>query len=263
MTAKVFVWESLLAEHTLLLGGTGLAKQLAHRLLEQGHRLTYSVAGLVRRPDLNCQVISGGFSQFGGMAHYLRTEGISHVLDATHPYAAQISRNALEATEQCRIPYGRLQRPAWLQTEGDHWLNFADWEQLLPALQHHQHIFLSQGRLSTKQLQQLTDTRQTGQQFYLRTAIAPGIDLPDWIKSLTAIGPFAYQDELDLFQRLNINLLVSKNSGGDMTYGKIQAARQLEIPVLMLERPPLPEAIPVFYRIDDVLNSLSHPKNDN
>lgn len=249
-----------MAEHILLLGGTGLAIPLAHRLIEQDYQLTYSIAGLVRQPDLTCRVISGGFSQLGGMATYIRAEGISRVVDATHPYATQISHHAMQATKQCDIPYWRLQRPPWPKCDTDNWLEFPDWTQLLPALQTYQTVFLSHGRLSAEHLEQLAAIRQQGQRFYLRTAIPPTIALPSWLHSITAIWLFTYQDELSLFSRLGVDLLVSKNSGGEMTYAKIQAARQLKIPVLMLQRPALTGAgITTFQQTDDVLAALSVP----
>lgn len=231
--------------------------QLAQRLIAQQQRLTYSIAGLVRQPDLACPIISGGFSQFGGMARYIEAEGISRVLDATHPYATQISQHALAATSECGIPYWRLQHTSWQADEDDHWQSFLDWEHLLPVLKAYRHIFLSHGRIDAEQLAQLAAIRKTGQRFYLRTAIKPSIDLPDWLESRIAIGPFSYQDELSLFQRLGIDLLVSKNSGGEMTYGKIQAARDLQMPVFMLQRPTQPDTSPVFHHVDELLTALS------
>lgn len=273
----MFVWGWLLAENTLsenilLLGGTGDAVALARMLIDQeseqrqSHQLTYSIAGLVRQPDLNCKVISGGFSQFGSMADYIRAEQITLVLDATHPYAQQISCHAIDAARACNIPCWRLQRPVWQREVGDHWLELPSWNILYPILQDYKRVFLTQGRLSQEQLVQLESIRKQDQWFYLRTAIPPDLELPHWIEPITAIGPFSYEDELQQFRHLKIDVMVSKNSGGTSMAGKLRAARDLGVHVLMLQRPELPEATREFIQADDMLaaiNQLAEPTLDN
>ncbi|MGB1258027.1 MAG: precorrin-6A/cobalt-precorrin-6A reductase [Thiolinea sp.] len=238
------------------MGGTGQALQLAQKLLQQGHSLIYSIAGLVRQPDLPCPIISGGFTQFGGMAAFIRARKIGLIIDATHPYAAQISQHAVTAAQDCGIPCWRLQRPAWQAVDGDNWSEFVDWEDLLPALHGYERVFLSQGRLSAQQLNALIQHRRPGQQYYLRTAVKPVLDLPDWIESIQAIGPFSDADELALFRQLKIDALVSKNSGGEMTVAKLRTARELGVPVLFLRRPGLPEADKAFIEENDLLDGL-------
>ncbi len=243
------------AEHILLLGGTGQALKLARNLLKRGYAVTYSIAGLVRQPDLPCTVISGGFAQFGGMPNFIRSQRISLIIDATHPYAAQISTHAVDAARAFDIPCWRLQRPAW-QAHGDDWAEFADWEDLLTTLHAYERVFLSHGQISSQQLAQLITYRQPGQRFYLRIAAKPNLDLPDWIKPIQAIGPFNDADELVLFRRLQIDALVSKNSGGEMTVAKLNAARVLSMPVLFLRRPELPAATCEFVGEKSLLTAL-------
>ncbi len=260
MIAGASVWGRCLlkpAGPLLLLGGTGPALQLARVLSVRGYNLIYSIAGRVRQPDLACTVLSGGFTSFGGMAQFVREHKVRLIIDATHPYAAQISQQAALAAEACRLPCWRLQRPAWQAVDGDRWSEFAAWDALLLALRPYSRVFLSQGQLSTQQLAQLSAQRQPGQQFYLRTARPTALALPPWISPLQAIGPFAYAAEKTLLQRLGIDVLVSKNSGGDMTAGKLRAARELGIAVLLLQRPTLPPVARVFSERDELVLALT------
>ncbi len=240
----------------LLLGGTGTALTLTQELLQQGYQLTYSIAGLVRQPDLPCQVISGGFTQFGGMAQLVRSQRINLIIDATHPYAVQISHNAVTTASKCGIPCWRLQRPCWEQQNGDNWQTFQDWETLTGHLMAYRRVFLSHGQLSRQQLEILSRIRTPDQQFIIRTAAPITLDLPKWIQPLEMIGPFDFQDELALLQDLAIEAIVSKNSGSSATYGKIQAARELGVPVLMLQRPELPVVTQEFFSRRELLAAL-------
>ncbi len=237
----------------LLLGGTGTALTLAQELSQQGYQLTYSITGLVRQPDLPCQVISGGFTQFGGMAQLVRSQRITLIIDATHPYAVQISHNAATTASKCDIPCWRLQRPCWEQQREDNWHTFQDWGTLIEQLTAYRRVFLSHGQPSRQQLETLSHVRTHDQQFIIRTAAPITLDLPKWIQPLAAIGPFNFQDELALLQSLAIEAIVSKNSGGSATYGKIQAARKLGVPVLMLQRPELPVVTQEFFSREELL----------
>ena len=97
----------------LLLGGTAEAKQLARDLQQQGIALIYSLVGLVRQPQLDCRVISGGFSARGGLRRFIEDEAVDAILDVTHPYAQRMSDHAVEVARQCGIPIWRYQRPPW------------------------------------------------------------------------------------------------------------------------------------------------------
>ena len=144
----------------LILGGTADARRLTEKLHQQGMALVYSVAGLVRTPDVSCEIISGGFTQFGGLAEYLRLRSkdrkpISAILDVTHPYANKMSGNAVLAAKEMAIPCWRFQRPAWEMQEGDHWQLFENWELLLPALAGYQSIFFTAGQLDQATIRSL------------------------------------------------------------------------------------------------------------
>ena len=223
----------------LLLGGTADARQLAVALVGAGIPLIYSVAGLVRRPDVPCQVISGGFAQHGGLPAVIEQRAIGAILDATHPYAAQMSRTAVLAAREQDIPCWRFQRPAWQAGEGDDWRDCEDWPELLRVLVPYQSVFLSAWLLSQEVLEGLALLAARGQRQVLRTAAAPQHALPESMNWVKAIGPFSVQDEAALLEQYGVDALVSKNSGGEATRAKLIAARARRIPVLMLSRPKL------------------------
>lgn len=245
----------------LLLGGTADGRKLAAQLHEQGIEVIYSVAGLVRKPQLDCQVISGGFSQHGGLENYLQREQITAVLDVTHPYAQQMSSTAQSVCETLNLPYWRFHRPAWQAETGDDWRGYTDNIQLINSLtqalinakevdsgdESKQNILFSIGQLDAELLQLLADlVKHTAElgiklQLIVRTAAAPKIPLLADMTWLKAIGPFHFDDEFELLKQHKITFMVSKNSGGDSTYPKLLAARQLQLPVFMQTRPELAE----------------------
>lgn len=223
----------------LLLGGTSDAKYLAHELHISNIPLVYSLAGKVEKTHrhYNYPVIIGGFSQSGGLANFIRQQNITAVLDATHPYATQITEQAFITAQNMNIPYWRYERPAWLAQEGDRWTSFKDETALFEQFIDKKHILFTQGHLSTGFLQQLIHKRQTQQTFYLRTMVKPKHDLPAWMPWIQAPRAFSLEQELHLIQQYHIDALVTKNSGGEFTYAKLLAARQLEVPVFLLQRP--------------------------
>ena len=263
----------------LILGGTADARRLTEKLHQQGLMLVYSVAGLVRTPNVSCEIISGGFTQFGGLVEYLRLrkadrKPISAILDVTHPYANKMSGNAVLAAKEMAIPCWRFQRPAWEMQEGDHWQLFENWELLLPALAGYQSIFFTAGQLYQATIRSLGQSfseqsfsehpisEQAPQKYLLRTAVAPTVSLPSTMQWIKAIGPFDYQNELDLMRQHHVDLLVSKNSGGDSTVAKLEVARDLAIPVFMLARPTLAKADRTYNDIqeyeNDIVNQLKN-----
>ncbi|MGK0500596.1 MAG: precorrin-6A/cobalt-precorrin-6A reductase, partial [Oceanicoccus sp.] len=114
----------------LILGGTADGRKLATSLHQQGVSVIYSVAGLVRMPDVDCQVVSGGFSQFGGLISYIKQQSITAILDVTHPYAQIMSATAVDVAKACDIPCWRFHRAAWQPEAGDNWQLFQQWDKL-------------------------------------------------------------------------------------------------------------------------------------
>lgn len=219
----------------LILGGTSAAKTLACKLHARGVEVVYSIAGLVRQPDLPCEIISGGFSIRGGLSRYLVENNITAVLDATHPFASKMSQTASEVTEQLQIPLWCYQRPDWVATTEDDWTFFENWDDLLRGLAPFRSVFLTQGQLSESMLVALHNNRKTWQKFIQRTAVEPKHSIPDWMESLKGIGPFTLNAELSLLEKHKIDVIVSKHSGGHIP-AKLVAARTRKIPILLLQK---------------------------
>ena len=269
----------------LLLGGTRDGRKLAERLHQQGYEVVYSIAGLVRRPDLPCTVISGGFSGFArrfsadaadskeasvaGLACFLQHEGIDLLLDVTHPYAQNMSAHAVPAARALQLPCWRLHRSPWQPEAGDNWRSFDSWTQLMCAVsafvtEQSQKaagkepgaepvgILFSVGQLDTQQLVQLTELSEGFNnlrhppKILLRSAAEHRLPLPESVHWLKAIGPFSEADEAALFEQHNIGLVISKNSGGAATRAKLAVARQRGCAVFLQQRPGLPGATRAF-----------------
>jgi len=234
----------------LILGGTADGRHLASALHASGCSIIYSVAGLVRIPDLACEVISGGFTQFGGLSAYIREHKIQAILDVTHPYAQKMSKSALKSAQQCMIPCWRFHRLAWQPEKGDHWQEFNAWPALVESLKDKKSVFLTAGQVPESVLETLQQYGDQGQVQILRTAVKPKEVLPASIQWHKAIGPFALEDELALMQHHKVDVLVSKNSGGNSTQAKLSAARTLGISVFMFTRPEILPADKEFIERD-------------
>jgi len=220
----------------LLLGGTADARHMACDLHEQGITLIYSIAGLVRQPDVPCKIVSGGFTQFGGLAQYIAKQNITAILDITHPYAANMSDTAGKVAREMGIPCWRYTRPAWEASEGDQWVAVDDWSQLLPQLHDKASVLLSCGQVEQSILNALL-AQSINQHIVLRTAVKPRFNLPTSVEWIKAIGPFNKASELALLKAHNIDAIISKNSGGKAVVAKLDAARELTLPVFMFTRP--------------------------
>ncbi|MGR6872535.1 precorrin-6A/cobalt-precorrin-6A reductase [Pseudomonas sp. HK3] len=232
----------------LLLGGTSDGRKMADALYEAGVHVVYSIAGLVRIPNVPYELLVGGFTQFGGLTQYLKDQSINAILDVTHPYAFNMSTHAVASAQDINIPCWRLNRLPWIKTSDDDWCEFDDWNTLFNELKNKQHVFLTQGQLSEAQTKKLAS--YTHQKQVLRTAVKPKIDLPESITWIKAVGPFEEQCEAALLTQHNIDALVCKNSGGTATQAKLIAARKMKIPIFMLSRPVLPRADLEFTALD-------------
>ena len=233
----------------LVLGGTSEGRYLAAALHDKGIPVIYSLAGRVRRTAMDCEVVSGGFSRMGGLEVFLRQRNIRGLVDATHPYAENISRRAIEATARCDLPCWRYHRPAWQPEPGDDWRCFRDWRTLVMALAGRRAVFVTAGQIPPEAIRQLNHYQRQGQRQWVRTAVPPTQPLPGDMQWIQDIGPFSFEAEYALFQRHGFDALISKNSGGADTAAKIRVARELKVPVYMLERPLLS---PGTHEFDDV-----------
>ncbi|WP_444994947.1 precorrin-6A/cobalt-precorrin-6A reductase [Aliikangiella sp. IMCC44359] len=253
----------------LLLGGTADARKMACHLFEKGLTTIYSVAGLVRQPNVPCEIVSGGFSQFGGLVEYIQYKNveleknqqkkISLILDATHPYAVKMSCAAVRSAVELDIPCWRFERQPWKPGAQDDWFTFNNWDELLPNIIDKKCVFFSVGQIEQKlieNLMKLLEDKKLVQKQILRTAIKSNIEIPDSMHWIKAIGPFEKAKELALMKAFNVDVLLTKNSGGSSTIAKLQAARELAIPVMMLARPELAKADKVFDEINECENSV-------
>ncbi|MFG1347161.1 cobalt-precorrin-6A reductase [Xanthobacter autotrophicus DSM 431] len=223
----------------LLLGGTTEARALAARLAgRSGLDVTLSLAGRTEKPAPQpVPVRIGGFGGAAGLEAYLRAERIAAVVDATHPYAARMSFNAAEACASAGVPLLALRRAPWEQVPGDLWREVSDVPAAVAALgAAPRRVFLALGRNEVRAFE------AAPQHAYLVRSVDPvlpplAVARADYVLGR---GPFTEEDDRALLAGHGIEVIVAKNSGGTATYGKMAAARALEIEVLLVARPPVP-----------------------
>jgi precorrin-6A/cobalt-precorrin-6A reductase len=224
----------------LILGGTGDAAQLiAQAAALPDLEIIASLAGRTAKPNIPTvgTVRIGGFGGEAGLLDYLQREQIDLLIDITHPFAAQISWNAANAANTFSIPRLLVNRPGWEKTNADRWIEVPNQlaaAEVLPSLA--QRVFLTIGRQELAAFAHLQNLW-----FLMRMITPPDADMaiPKG-ELLLQQGPFSVDDEKKLIQKYNIDAIVSKNSGGNATYAKIIAARELGLPVVMIPRPALP-----------------------
>ena len=236
----------------LILGGSAEGRELAARLHERGVAVVSSLAGRVPDPVLPPgEVRVGGFGGTDGLAGYLRSRRIQTVVDATHPFAARITANAVEACTKTGTELVVLHRPPWTPHGGDNWRAVPDLDAAATALQQcgdDARVLLSTGRQGVRAF------RGNPQRFWLRAVHPPDdADLPPRCELILDRGPFTVEAERELFRQKQFDVLVSKNSGGGMTAAKLAVARERHLPVVMVQRPPLPPGVPA---VDSVAAAL-------
>ncbi|MEO3810649.1 cobalt-precorrin-6A reductase [Sphaerisporangium sp. B11E5] len=239
----------------LILGGTAEARALAATLTQDpGLHVISSLAGRVTNPRLpEGEVRLGGFGGPDGLSAYLTTQNIQAVIDATHPFAEKMTASATEATTRTRTPYLILRRPAWHPTPQDHWHPAPSLTTAAETLRTspHQRVFLTTGRRSLPAFTPLT-TRW----FLARSVDPPDLPVPPNVHILLARGPYTVPGERHLLQTHDIDVLITKNSGGPLTTAKLTAARELNLPVIMIERPALPDDVPRTETVEEAARWL-------
>lgn len=236
----------------LILGGTSEAAALDQLLAEKAPeiRAVISLAGHTSDPrPLSLPVRIGGFGGIAGLRDYLVREGVVAVVDATHPFAAVMPFHAQAACKAEGVPLLAIRRHPWTPQQGDRWRSVPDIDAAVAALgEEPRRVFLTIGRL------ELPTFEAAPQHDYLVRVIEPiaeDLSLPH-LKVLQQRGPFEAEAEEALMRREGVEIVVSKNSGGSATSGKLVAARRLGLPVVMVERPPKPDVETVDH-IDQVL----------
>ena len=208
---------------------------MARALADAGLDATYSYAGRTADPvaqPLPTRV--GGFGGVDGLSAFLRDQAISHVIDATHPFASGMSGNAIAACARAGVPLIALERSAWRMQAGDRWIRVADYQAAAKALPGDGGaVFLAIGR------QNLAPFQAVNQRWLLRFAEVAAHPLPG-ATLIVSRGPFTVAGDTALMQRHQIGHIVAKNAGGVAAEAKLAAARALGLPVVMIDRPALP-----------------------
>jgi precorrin-6A/cobalt-precorrin-6A reductase len=235
----------------LLLGGTAEGRALAKSLHPQVDIIS-SLAGRVPDPALPVgSVRIGGFGGIDGLLQWLRDERIDAVVDATHPFAATMTAHAARACQDLGVPHLVLARPPWepgaaIVVKSD--THAAE----TVAKQQYSRVFLTTGRSGAKAF------AKSSAWFLIRAVIAPdAAALPRRHQLLLSRGPYRYEGELQLLSENRIDVLVTKNSGGDMTRAKLDAAVALDIPVVMVVRPPLPAGVTAVRTVEEAADWLA------
>ena len=240
----------------LILGGTTEARLLGERLsARENIDVLLSLAGRTKEPlPQNAPVRIGGFGGSAGLGDFLRAEAIDLLVDATHPFATQISRNASQAAGLAGVPIFALRREAWQPVIGDQWHQVDNVTTALAALgPAPRRIFLAIGR------QEAHHADLFPQHYYLVRSVDP-VDPPLQAPDVVCIldrGPFHLDDEVRLLKHHLIDCIIAKNSGGGATYAKIEAARLLGIPVLMIVRGDA-TAVPTVGSLQAALDRIDH-----
>jgi precorrin-6A/cobalt-precorrin-6A reductase len=231
----------------LILGGTASARELATELRSRGeHRIIFSLAGRTDEPalpepsgDRDIQVRIGGFGGSEGLAAYLRAESVDLLIDATHPFAQAISEHAIGAANAAGVRLLALHRPRWTPRPGDRWTHVPS----VPEAARHATELPDGGCvLVTTGRSELAAYAQDARHAYvIRTVTAPTGPLPPRHVLVLDRGPYTVEGESALMERHGVCALVTKNSGGGSTEAKLAAARQRDIPVIIVD-PPAPSA---------------------
>jgi precorrin-6A/cobalt-precorrin-6A reductase len=223
----------------LILGGTGEARALATALDDDAIEFESSLAGRVRNPRLPVGPVRiGGFGGAEGLARYLNERGIRAVVDATHPFAAGISANAAAACAAVNVPLLRLQRPGWHDRHG-RWTWADDHHAAAEAAATGRRIFLSTGRQTLERFVGPLAAHDV----LVRVVDPLAIELPPNWSVLLGRGPYDRDDERSLLLDNRIDTLVTKDSGGSLTRGKLDAADELGVRVIVVRRPAAPRGV--------------------
>jgi precorrin-6A/cobalt-precorrin-6A reductase len=238
----------------LILGGTGEARELAAALVAAGTDVLSSLAGRVRDPRLpEGPVRIGGFGGADGLAAFLKTAGVTAVVDATHPFASGITANAAQAAIRAQVPLLVLRRPEWDADPA--WQAVADIYAAAAATadwrgkdRQGDGVFLTTGRRDLAAF-----AGDDAHRFLVRTVDPPDGPVPARMTLISGRGPYTVDGETALMREHGIGLLVTKNSGGPMTAAKLQAARDLGVQVVMVQRPPVPAGSAVVATVPEAV----------
>lgn len=222
-----------MGERILILGGTKEAAELATQLLNDGHDVTTSLAGRTKEPKpVEGKTRVGGFGGADGLANWIEENRIDRLIDATHPFAENISKNAQLAAKRTGVTFESKQREPWQQQDGDNWTIVADLEAARDAISQNETVLLALGSQHIKPFAECKNVH-----FIIRMIDPPLEHLPFTKHTLLFQRPSAdWKVEADMLKAHKITQIVCRNSGGTGAYAKIEAARNLGLPVTMIER---------------------------
>ena len=240
-----------------MLGGTSEGRAIARSLDENGHEAILSFAGRTASPVTSgvARVRTGGFGGAEGLVDYLTSEGITAVVDATHPFADAMTKNAVQACAAAGVPLLKLERPGWSnhpQAKTWHWVEDHR-EAAATAAGLGDRVLLTIGRQFAGEY-----VEALGDRFVLvRLVQNPDEELPDPWQVHRSRGPWTVETERELFAEHGINVMVTKDSGGSYTEAKLHVAAEQGVEVVIIRRPELPQELTKVATIDEVLAWLS------
>lgn len=240
----------------LLLGGTAEGRALAQRLHPDVEVIS-SLAGRVPDPALPVgQVRIGGFGGAQPMRQWLVENRVDAVVDATHPFAAAMTERAARVCADLGLPHVVVARTPWDSSDAIAVASAAEAAEVVEQ-QRYSRVFLTSGRST------ISAFAHSSAWFLIRVVIAPNADaLPTRHTLLLSRGPYRYDYEIALMREHNIHVLVTKNSGGDYTRAKLDAAAALYIPVVMIDRPPLPPGVTTVGTVDEAVAWVTRCRRD-
>ena len=227
-----------LPQKILILGGTKEAFSLAKTLVADGHDVTTSLVGATNNPaPVEGKLRIGGYSKGFisgaiGLAEYLEDECFDQLIDATHPFAKQISENAKIAAEMSGVPLEVISRLPWVRQASDQWIEVISIEDAVSAIPKGAKVFLALGSKYIDVFENRPDV-----DFLVRMVDEPYLPLRLNKHKLILGKPNREMgQEKSLFLEHEITHVVCRNSGGTGSYAKIEAARTLSIPVILISQ---------------------------
>ncbi|MEM8749630.1 MAG: cobalt-precorrin-6A reductase [Pseudomonadota bacterium] len=226
----------------LILGGTKEAAELAGKLVEEGHEVISSLAGRTREPKpVAGYVRSGGFGGATGLAQWITENAVTRIIDATHPFAVQISQNAVAAARLSKVPIERYERAPWVRKKDDMWMECASINEAVSLVPREATVLLALGSQHIAPFATRDDVH-----FVVRMIDEPKSPLPFRNCTLILARPSNdWSQEAKVLTENKITQIVCRNSGGPGAYAKIEAARRVKVPVIMIHRPKVTETSPV------------------
>ncbi len=224
----------------LVLGGTRDARTIASGLAARGHQVHYSLAGGTQEPLLptGCKNRRGGFGGVDGLVGWCLVQDIDAIVDATHPFAARMSRNAVKAAMMMNLPCLRLERESWHPSAGDNWTLYTRLDDMVLSLadMSARRVLLAIGRQDVFRFAPLK------QHYFVVRSVEEAPRYPANSRAVLARGPFSQDEEMTLIRDEGLDLIIAKNAGGRSGQAKLSAARNLGCEVWLLEPPILPPA---------------------